>query len=190
MNRKTTGFENCLIAYAAPTLAGVKTGSLFRYICAQDEEIFQTLPRWNARLNGKGIYVVRLKSGPKGHLIYVFRPQALLAAFRDGEVFVYLKQHGYEECRCWEDYISALRLRFEGDSFFPHEIGLFLGYPLHDVLGFIENEGKNFRLNGCWKVYGEQDDARRRFMQLQKCTSVYKRLHDNGKTVLQLTVAA
>lgn len=36
---------------------------------------------------------------------------------------------------------------------FPHELGLFLGYPLLDVEGFINNDGKNYLMNGYWKVY-------------------------------------
>ena len=34
---------------------------------------------------------------------------------------------------------------------FPHEIGIFLGYPLSDVLGFINNEP--CCCMGAWKVY-------------------------------------
>ena len=34
------------------------------------------------------------------------------------------------------------RLCLEQD--YPHEIGLFLGYPLADVVGFIENRGWNY----------------------------------------------
>lgn len=36
---------------------------------------------------------------------------------------------------------------------FPHEIGIFLGYPLADVEGFIQNSGRNYILCGMWKVY-------------------------------------
>ncbi len=36
---------------------------------------------------------------------------------------------------------------------FPHEIGIFMGYPLADVEGFIRNHGKNYVLCGMWKVY-------------------------------------
>lgn len=36
---------------------------------------------------------------------------------------------------------------------FPHEIGVFLGYPLSDVRGFLEDEGRNCAYVGYWKVY-------------------------------------
>ena len=31
---------------------------------------------------------------------------------------------------------------------FPHEIGLLLGYPVEDVLGFIRHQGKNYLYTG------------------------------------------
>jgi len=46
---------------------------------------------------------------------------------------------------------------------FPHEIGLFLGYPLCDVTGFIRNKGKHYLSNGFWKVYHDAEQAERTF---------------------------
>ncbi len=31
---------------------------------------------------------------------------------------------------------------------FPHEMGLLLGYPVEDVVGFMENNGKNYLYSG------------------------------------------
>lgn len=73
---------------------------------------------------------------------------------------------------------------------FPHEIGVFLGYPLGDVVGFIENRGKNFTCCGCWKSYGDPDAAQKHFDQLSKCTAVYLRLFHSGTPILRLAVAA
>ena len=73
---------------------------------------------------------------------------------------------------------------------FPHEIGVFLGYPLTDVVGFIENQGRNFTCCGCWKAYGDRDAAERLFAQLNKCTKVYLRLFHSGTPIFRLAVAA
>ena len=72
---------------------------------------------------------------------------------------------------------------------FPHEIGLFLGYPLEDVQGFIENCGKNYRLCGCWKVYGDPQAALRCFARYEKCARVYLQCYQNGHSLSRLTVA-
>ena len=81
------------------------------------------------------------------------------------------------------------RRLFENRSF-PHEIGLFLGYPLDDVIGFIRNEGRNCKYTGFWKVYCNEEEAARIFEKFRKCRDVYMRLWQQGKSVLQLTVAA
>lgn len=80
------------------------------------------------------------------------------------------------------------RLCCEAD--FPHEIGVFLGYPLYDVVGFIENAGRNFTCCGCWKAYGDPSAAQRHFAQLNKCTTVYLRLFRSGTPIQRLAVAA
>ena len=64
----------------------------------------------------------------------------------------------------------------------------FLGYPLSDVVGFIENSGRNFTCCGCWKAYGDPQAAQRHFAQLRKCTAVYLRLFHSGTPILRLAV--
>lgn len=43
---------------------------------------------------------------------------------------------------------------------FPHEIGVFLGYPKEDVEGFIHNEGRKYLMIGYWKVYSNPSRAK------------------------------
>ena len=59
-----------------------------------------------------------------------------------------LEPLGYD---CSDLGSCLLKLRERSRSAgFPHEIGIFLGYPAHDVRGFIENGGKNCRFIWCW----------------------------------------
>ena len=75
------------------------------------------------------------------------------------------------------------RERYEGyqkhGSAFPHEIGLFLEYPLADIEGFIEHQGKDALESGYWKVYGDVEQARAAF-----------RLYDELKAALTTMLAA
>ena len=69
------------------------------------------------------------------------------------------------------------------------KIGVFLNYPLGDVIGFIENKGHNYKCKGCWKVYCNECETQKTFQRYQKCRNVYLRLWKQGRSVLQLTVA-
>ena len=100
-----------------------------------------------------------------------------------------MAQYGYASTDV-EYALLRLKERFGVGDKFPHEIGLFLDYPLGDVVGFIENEGRNFKLAGFWKVYGDSRAASKLFAKFKKCKDVYSRLWSEGRTVLQLTVAA
>ncbi len=89
-----------------------------------------------------------------------------------------------------EGHIDFLRSRVRDPSDFPHEIGLFLGYPPCDVAGFIDNGGRNFKYAGQWKVYGGVENTLRNFERYKKCRSVYLKMYDKGRSIKQLAVAA
>ena len=72
---------------------------------------------------------------------------------------------------------------------FPHEIGLFLGYPLEDVKGFIINAGKNSKSTGYWKVYGDVEKSERIFECFRKCFSVMSSLFERGYSLPMLAVS-
>ena len=101
----------------------------------------------------------------------------------------FLKRYGYEDM----DVLSAIRrlsARLQATGEFPHEIGVFLGYPLEDVTGFIDNRGKGFLRSGTWKVYSNIAEAEKTFYKYKKCTDIYTNLWEGGKSIWQLTVAA
>lgn len=62
-----------------------------------------------------------------------------------------------------------LTLRLESVEEFPHELGILLGYPPEDVEGFRRELGRNCKLNGYWKVYGNEKKAQARFDQFTRC---------------------
>ena len=73
---------------------------------------------------------------------------------------------------------------------FPHEIGVFLDYPLEDVIGFIRNRGSGFCCLGCWKAYSNAEAAEKTFALYRKCREVYLNCYGKGFDVARLTVAA
>ena len=85
--------------------------------------------------------------------------------------------------------LARLKNRLADCGNFPHEIGVFLGYPLEDVIGFIENAGQNCKCAGYWKVYCNECEAVKTFARFKKCRDIYLRLWKEGRSVLQLTVA-
>jgi hypothetical protein len=81
------------------------------------------------------------------------------------EVGSFLHGEGYPY-RDFDNLIQNFHEEFRSSC--PHEIGIFLGYPLDDVKGFIKNKGKNYLINGYWKVYSDIPYAIQQFAKYNK----------------------
>jgi len=66
-----------------------------------------------------------------------------------------------------EEMLDTLAERMDApgreEKSFPHEIGVFLGYPARDVEGFIRTGGRQYLAVGYWKVYQDAICAARTF---------------------------
>lgn len=185
-------FENLLIKHCSPTLAGLKVANLFFYNSSNYISVKSYVNEWNNNLNKHGVFIKIIKKFNCGeaYLIYVYRVKKLSQILNSKDVLNLLKTYGYEDTFTIDECIDLLSTRLSESPSFPHEIGVFLGYPLHDVVGFIENKGRNYCCVGCWKVYNNPQEAQRCFARYKKCTSVYLDLHRKGKSITQLTIAA
>jgi len=179
--------DEMLILHCSPTLAGLKTGSIFRCEYDSVEELKRQIRDLNRRLAAKGLCILPLSIG-KTALIYVYRPSRLMKDLQDEYASSLLEELGYEQptpSRCIVELMQRLKKR--GD--FPHEIGLFLGYPPEDVEGFIKDGADGSKCVGFWKVYGDEEKAKATFAKYRKCTDLYIRQMEKGSTIDRLAVA-
>lgn len=181
--------ERELIRHCSPTLASLKTASLFTLELCRHEELNAALREWNKRLSDKGVAMLALHETAERALIYVFRIKKLQSALYCPRVEGFLRENGYKNAGVGTA-LATLRAHLVELKGFPHEIGIFLGYPLDDVIGFIRNNGRNCKCAGCWKVYCNECEAAKTFARFKKCETVYMRLWEQGRSVRQLTVAA
>ncbi len=181
--------ERCLILHCAPTLASLKPASLFTIETASAVQLNRELRQWNRTLRPKGLLLCVLRRSGNTAIVYVYRTSHLQRSLADPELSAFLKRYGYESTSISSVLVRLKKRLCECDGF-PHEIGVFLGYPLEDVVGFIQNGGRNCKCAGCWKVYGDETAAQRKFAMYKKCCCVYQRLWGQGRSVAQLTVAA
>ena len=179
--------EELVVRHCAPTLACLKTANLFACPYASRKELYEDVRKLNLRLQGKGLRVLPLRYRNGVGLVYVYRPEKLKRDLGDEAVGCLLAGCGYscrEVCPC----LKRLMERLDQDGEFPHEIGLFLGYPPEDVDGFMHKKGEA-KLSGVWKVYENVDAARRTFELYRKCSDVYMKRFSEGYSIERLTVA-
>ena len=185
-------FEAVLVAQCAPTLAGLKPASLFRWQNVRGcESAAEAAAHWARELAPFGIAVRILKTCPRtgDSLIYLYRAAWLRRILADPSNRAFLTRMGYAPDRGCGGLLEQLSGRLCLEREFPHEIGVFLGYPLTDVVGFIENQGRNYTCCGYWKVYGDPAEARDRFARYRRCTEVCQRRLRMGTPLIKLVAA-
>ncbi len=182
-------FEAALVRHCAPTLAGLKPGCIFSQPAR--ESVRRGVLHWDGRLRALGLSVRILLDRPedRGLIVYVYRRRHLEEITADPACREFLGKTGYPDTDL-DGLLAHLARRLQTQSEFPHEIGVFLGYPLGDVIGFIENRGENFTCCGCWKSYGDPAGAQACFDRYRSCVRAYVDLYERGIPIEQLAVPA
>lgn len=180
--------EELVVAQCSPTMAGLKTGSLFA--CPQEDRtaLISGIRQLNARLVPRGIRMIPVKYMQKRVLIYMYRPAALRRDLADPIATRLLAEAHYpvgHPDRC----VAELMRRLRAGGAFPHEVGLFLGYPAADVCAFIRQGARGAQYVGTWRVYGNPDEALRQFARFKKCTRVYCAAYRSHHSFDRLIVA-
>ncbi len=179
-------FEMMLAFHAGPALAGIKPSNMVSCEYRDIDEMQRCLDETNLYMNKKGIIIRPLKRMRNRMLVLVYRYNKLHETVFKKENFEYLKQAGYpveEDLNCMLCYLEQ---RLQNSCTFPHEVGIFLGYPLEDVVGFVENQGKNCKLAGCWKVYGEPEKAQVLFNRYERCRNCICRRIKQGESIIDM----
>ena len=176
--------EELIVRHCAPTLANLKTGSLFVCPITDRPSFFSSLRSLNELLVPKGLRALPLRIRERSALIYLYRPSRLKKDLEDPAAIKILQDHGYS---CYGKCLPRLIEQVRASEEFPHEIGLFLGYPPEDVQGFLDH--RPCKCSGCWKVYGDENKAKKTFDLYKKCERVYCQQLARGIDIKRLTVA-
>jgi hypothetical protein len=154
--------RECLASFlaleAAEVLDGEKPANLInvsnrRRACGRN--LYRMWRRHGATLLGQGGLAVReLADRGDSLLLLLYRPQSLAALLARPNVLGFLRKAGYTNPADPQTSLAELQTRISAAGF-PHEIGVFLGYPLKDVAGFMGWAPLPFTCQGPWKIYGD-----------------------------------
>ena len=175
-----------LAIHCAPILSGSKAANIMTVTVHEFDRI-------GYLLQGTGIRYRFLKTkGDKG-ILYLYREKRLRQYLEQEEIQEFLSEYGYDEvniAKMLNLLSKRIRMYNDQDAVFPHEIGVFLEYPLGDVKGFLANEGKNFMYSGYWKVYQDLQGAVRRFTQYDMERELTIQALMQGKSIREIALAA
>ncbi|MCR4790468.1 MAG: DUF3793 family protein [Treponemataceae bacterium] len=180
-------FDELIVRHCSPTLTGIKPSNLVTINCSDCPNAMAEIKLLNENLNESRIYFQFIKCLRNNQiLVLVYNKSNLGNHIFHDEQKNFLKELGYPVEKGFNATLSELEKRFDASSSVPHEIGLFLGYPLSDVKGFIENKGSNFKYSGRWKVYGDTEYAKSLFAKYGECEKKCLNRYRHGTSIQQL----
>lgn len=160
--------QECLASFlaleAAEVIEGAKPANLVsvanrRRPCGSNP--YELWRHWGgAVLDGSGLAALELADRRDSVLLLLYSPSAMERLLQRANVSAVLKRVGYAEVEDTESVLDQLAARM-GDAGFPHEIGVFLGYPLKDVAAFMGWVSIPFACQGPWKIYGDPRESLR-----------------------------
>jgi hypothetical protein len=124
----------------------------------------------SAILRGTNLKVLCLRSSEEGKLLLFYAPSLLKRSLQHPAATDFLQKLGYPDVSNLQNTLHELQLRFQHDtSSMPHEIGLFLGYPLKDVAGFMHRDKQTCTGRRLWCFYGDPNPSLELWKRFTAC---------------------
>lgn len=176
-------FDQLVMQCGAPALCGIKSASLFSMKLDLYGNGSWKISEWNEYFASQGIHILPIQKKDGRMLLLVYNKEILKGITSDKAVSSYLRGKGYPVDNGFEAVFREFLFRLMAYKSFPHEAGVFLGYPLKDVIQFEINGGCGFKYCGYWKVYDDIESAVSLMDKYKKCSLFCTSLLQKGITV-------
>ncbi|WP_461809926.1 DUF3793 family protein [Faecalimonas sp.] len=155
--------ETQLALQCAPLITGLKISNLLIVSVENERQVKEIIGK-------SGLSYYKMLQTEKKVTYLLFRRKQLEEFLCRKEIRQFFQQEGYSVFE-FGKILKTFQMRYatymkEG-GVFPHEMGLLLGYPLEDVKGFMENEGRCFLYAGYWKVYENMTEKLKLFHKFE-----------------------
>lgn len=171
-----------LALQCAPVISGIKISNLLTIPAKSLRELSVVLKK--TELSFRILY-----PGRERLVILIYRETELKEYLEREEVMAFIYKCGYETSdisKIFPVFVKRYMRYMELKQDFPHELGLFLGYPIEDVEGFIKENGKNYLYSGYWKVYKDTELKIRLFKDYERVQTEIVRLLYEGLDIMDI----
>jgi hypothetical protein len=158
-----------LLLRLSPTILGVKPAELINIK-------FKTLEKLHDSFKGYSeLEYIEVRDFP--HLnrkqLFFYHKESLREVIAGKANQKFLIKIGYPSAFDINIYLDIIIKKLQSDTF-PHEIGIFLGYPLKDVIGYMGlSPLKLVKING-WRYYGSENLSVMHYKRFVKARDVFR----------------
>jgi hypothetical protein len=166
----------------SPVLSGVKPSST---ICLGNDDR-ELLRFWEESgqelLDAFNLKTYTLRKLNSKAVILIYNENNLLEVLNSEDNKSFLERLDYTELNNIDSALAHLHMRYSMYHC-PHEIGIFLGIPLHDVEAFMSCEGRECLCCGYWKVFSNEAKAKELFQMYDLSKEMVMNYSLQGKRV-------
>ena len=158
---ETVCFEKYLFTAAAKVLFGGKPGELL--LMREDPsfggDLTSLLERAKELTCSWGVWLNLLGIVPLGARIVIYNRERVNQTLKRARHTALFINSGYSEFFQAEEFFAEIGRRWEQTGEIPHEIGIALGYPVKDVVGFLGITPLKYIGNYGWRVFGCEEPS-------------------------------
>ena len=176
-------FDQMMLRFGAPTICGIKPANLFSI----KNELYsdRAFLEWKDALKKNRIHALRSQK-ENFSLVLVYNLDWIKEILQDKPAQKYLKQKGYANFFDCSGILRELDLRMRTQKNFPHEVGIFLGYPIADVIEFERSAGRGCKFCGVWKAYSDEARAKDYSVKARSCSNLCEKWFERGYSLSQI----
>lgn len=184
-NMDRNNLETQFALQCSPFIAGLKISNLFTISIPQNSELEYIL-----LLSG---YSFKKLYNTKNNVIYFLYNEKKLQEYLKMDMvrkILYECGYPYDIHKDIYKMLTIFKDKYigymQGKCEFPHEMGIFLGYPIDDVIGYLKNNGENSICVGYWKVYKNAQEKQKLFREFECAKECVIRYLAQGINILEI----
>jgi hypothetical protein len=154
LNKENNNYIKKIIEILAPVLLGVKPAEFLSFQKLESKHInrLEKVQYYIDRCSKISYKVIDFDN--KSIKMFIYNPETLDNCLKEHRNYSFLKKIGYPVEYSLDGYLNILIEKIKMGSI-PDEIGIFLGYPLKDVIGFMGHPSLKLTKIRGWRVYGD-----------------------------------
>lgn len=176
--------EKYLLFTLSPVIGGLKPSSTITL--SYDKKEYSIWSNYKKEfLEILKLKEIVLRKGTKAEIILIYNEENLLNCINKKDNRAFLNKLGYDLTLTLEENLDILVYRYE-KYHCPHELGVFLGIPIEDVIDFMECSDKKCLMCGYWKVFNNYNNAKDIFNKYDISKNIMIKSIEENKALLNI----
>lgn len=188
-NNVCSDYEKRLLKTVSPIIKGIKPAEIISIRKNKDDmqNKLQLLTNMISRCDKIKGKVIDYSSN--SYKVFIYNENSLKDILHRKNIIDFLAMCGYSTNYFLNDYLYELYTRI-GEGRIPDEIGIFLGYPLKDVMGFMGVINLPLTKINYWRIYGDANISDKLYDNIQKVKHNTEKLlaHKTPQQVFELLI--